>query len=232
MIAGAFCWLLATAQQVERVFIPHTPSTEQELDDPGAGSINEHGGSESAAEEVLSGADTERYRFTEDDFRRAFPSLSPDDEQVSICGNSMMSGATRLVYLSPAAENTVTVKVSGCRPVEGGLSCSPLSESVNYFFESPEHNFTLDDGVSFAEAQELLTAFRDHGIAALPDWYMRQRFGYLDVANIGKAGDVYALRLGEFFCRGCTATFKVRIEGPNGDQRRLILVEEPEGMCI
>ena len=191
IIVGVFCWVFAEAQESDRVFIPHTPLTKQELDEHKAELINEHGWSQATAEEFVRGADIQHYRFTEGDFRRAFADLSPDDQQATMCGNSMMGGATRLVYLSPASENTVAVKTSRCRPVEGGWSCSALSKNVRYFFESPEHNFTLDDGLSYVEASELLAIFRDHGIADLPDWYQRQRFGYLDVTNIGKS-DAFA----------------------------------------
>ena len=222
----------ATAQDAEQVFVPHISLTEQEMDDYKAELITDYGWSESTAEEFVRGADREHYRFTDHDFRRAFPGILPDDKQASVCGNSMMSGATKLVYLSPALDNKVTVKTSGCSPIEGGLSCSPLSEDERYYFETPEQNFTLDDDVTFDEASDLLAIFRDHGISGLPDWYQRQRFGYLDVANIGKTGDVYVLRLGEFFCRGCTATFKVKVEKSDGEKPHLILVEEPEGMSI
>jgi hypothetical protein len=36
-------------------------------------------------------------------------------------------------------------------------------------------------------------------LGGLPDWYKRQRFGYQDVASIGKTGNVYDLHLGDFF---------------------------------
>jgi hypothetical protein len=228
----ACCWAQTTAQESDRVFIPHTPLTEQELDAYKVELIRDHGWSGSTAEEFVRGASREHHRFTDDDLRRAFPEIGPDDQQASLCGNSMMSGATRLVYISPPFDHLVTVKATMCSPVEGGLSCSALSEYESYFFETPEQRFTLDDGVSLEEAKKLLTIFRDHGLEGLPDWYQRQRFGYQDVNNIGKDGDVYTLHLGEFFCRGCTATFKVRIDTRKGGDPALMLVEEPEGMCI
>lgn len=222
----------AIAQDAERVFIPHAALTEQELAEYKDELIHDHGWNEATAEEFVSTADTEIYRFTDNDFRKAFLRILPDDKQASMCSNFVMSGATRLVYLSPASGNKVTVKTSTCAPVEGGLSCSPLLETERYYFESPMRNFALNDDVSFDEASDLLLMYRDHGISGLPDWYERQRFGYLDVSSISRTGDIYVLRLGEFFCRHCTATFKVRVERTNGKKPRLILVEDPEGVCI
>lgn len=233
IVIVVFFWNLVAAQASNRVFIPRTPLTQQELDEIKASLIDEQGWSESRANEFVSGADTRHFRFTESDFRRAFSNLSPNDRQVSVCANSMIGGGvTRIVYLSAPSGNEVTVKSSTCRRVEGGMSCTPLSETVNYFVEVPEYNFTLGDGLSLAEAAELLAILREQGIADLPDWYQRSGFGYRDVTNIGKSGDVYTLRLGEHFCGGCTATFKVRIEATGNDRRRLTLVEEPDGLCI
>lgn len=223
------CSVPAIARDSARVFIPHTPVTKQELEKYKAELVREYGLSESAAEEFIRNISGEQYKFTDDDFRKAFPQISARDKQASLCSNSIMGGVTRLVYLSPASENTVTVKSSMCNPVQGGLSCEPLSEHEYYFFESPDHRFTLDDGVSYEEASELLVVFRDRGLRGLPDSF-NQAFGYKDVTRIGKAGAVYDLHLGEFFCRGCTATFKVIIEG--GDQPTLRLVGEPEVMCV
>jgi hypothetical protein len=89
-------------------------------------------------------------------------------------------------------------------------------ENERHFFESPKHNFILDDDVTFDEASNLLAIFRDHDIPGLPDWY--QQFGYLDVASIGKTDDIYVLQLGEFFCGGCKATFNVKVELPDGEK--------------
>ena len=139
------CSIPATAQKPDRGFIPHTLVTEQDLDEYKAELVRGHGVKESAAEEFIRDMSNEQYKYTDEDFRKAFPQLLPGDKQASLCSNSLMSGATRLVYLSPPSENTVGVKSSTCNPVQGGLSCSPLSEHQSYFFESPENHFTLDD---------------------------------------------------------------------------------------
>jgi len=222
----------ASAQEAERVFIQHTPLTEQELDDYKKELINDSGWSVSTAEKFVTGADQEHYRFGDVDFRVALPCILPTDNLASICSNSMMHPETRLVYLSPALDNRVTVKASECSLVEGGLSCSPLSEYEQYYFESPEHNFTLDNDVTFDEASNLLAIFRDNGIPGLPDWHQRARFGYLGVTSVGRIDDVYVLRLGDIYCGHCTATFKVRIEHLDSEHPRLVLVEGPEGICI
>ena len=226
------CWMQATAEESNAVFVPHTRLTEQELDEYKAELVDEHGWSESTAEEFVRGASRERFKFTDDDVRAAFREILPSDNRDSICSNSIMSGATRLVYVSPPSKSSVTVKSSVCAPVDGGLSCSPLSVHEFYYFETPSIRFTLDDDVSPDEAIQLLTTFRDNGIRGLPEWYERQRFGYKDVTHIGRSGIWYVLQLGEFYCRGCTATFKVLVDSEDGGEPALVLDAEPEGMCI
>jgi len=225
-----------SGQEIERVFIPFTPVTGEALGNHNAEEVNrlmsDYGWTEAEAKKYVQDYGGEVYTFSTADFRVAFPNIAETDKQASFCSNSMMSGASRLVFFSPVSDNMVRIKASGCRLEKDGISCTPMTESIKYFFESPEYNFVLEDGVSFAEASKLLTIFRDDGIAGLPDWFERQKFGYLDVTSIGKSNDIFVLTLGEFFCRGCKATFKVRFLNPDGETPSLTLVGDPEGMCI
>jgi hypothetical protein len=85
ILMSTFCWVLATAQESDRVSIPHTPLTKQELDEYKVEVINDHGWSKSTAEEFVPGASSEHFRFTDDDFRKAFPKILPSDKQESLC---------------------------------------------------------------------------------------------------------------------------------------------------
>lgn len=225
-------WYAAVAQESEGVFVPYTLLSQHELDEQKTKVIDERGHDEATADELVRRIPELHLKFTEESIRRAFPAIEPGDTRKSLCSNSMMSGETALVYLSPKLEQAVTVKQSTCYPTDGGLLCSPLSEHGFYYFESPELHFTLSDDVTIEEANEVLTLFRDSGIEGLPDWYKRQKFGYRDVTRIDKVGIWYVLHLGEFYCRGCTAKFKVIIETPGDTPPVLVLDTEPEGMCI
>lgn len=226
------CLWCAAAEESEGVFVPYTLLPQNELNEQKLKLINERGYDEATADELVRRIPDLHLKFTEENIRRAFPAIEPGDKRKSLCSNSMMSGKTALVYLSPKPEQAVSVKQSTCYPTDGGLLCSPLSEHEFYYFESPEQHFTLSDDVTIEEANEVLTLFRDSGIEGLPDWYKRQEFGYRDVTYIDRVGIWYVLHLGEFYCRGCTAKFKVIVEAPGDTPPKLVLDAEPEGMCI
>ncbi len=225
-------WNAAVSQDSEAVFVPYTQLTQDELDKQKTKLIEERGYDEATADELVRRIPELHLKFTEESIRRAFPTIESGDTRKSLCRNSMMSNKTALVYLSPKPAQAVIVKHSNCYPTDGGLLCSPLSEYRSNYFESPEIHFTLSDDVTIEEANEVLTLFRDGGIEGLPDWYKRQKFGYRDVTHIDKVGIWYVLHLGESYCRGCTAKFKVIIEASGNAAPALVLDAEPEGMCI
>ncbi len=222
-------WSATLAQEPETVFVPYTLLTQAELEARKSKLRQDHGYDDGTADELVRRIPEFHLKFTEENIRRAFPEIGPDDTRKSLCTNSIMGGRTTLVYLSPKSEQELTVKRSSCSPTDGGLLCLPLSEQRSYFFESPDLHFTLSDDVSIEEANEILTVFRDNGIEGLPEWYTN--FGYQDVTRIDRVGIWHVLYLGEFFCRGCTAKLKVIVE-TTGSASRLVLDAEPEGMCI
>jgi hypothetical protein len=165
--------------------------------------------------------------YRESDIFAAFPELR-GARKLSECSNSIMSGATRLVFISDIGKNEVTVKSARCKPVDKGLSCQPVRSSTNYFLESPEHFFSLEN-LTFAQARPIVEAYQAGGVTGLPDWFATAR---PDVASITALPDgSYRMRFGDVYCTGCTAAYNVRLEA-SGTEARLVYVGDPEGMCF
>lgn len=201
ILVGIFCAFVSMAQTSGSIFVPHHPLTKQQRTKFKDKLINMYGFSERRAVEYLQNAASHIYIYT--DFRKYFSRLDLKDKKVSICTNPMMANATRIVYLSTPIKHTVVVKSSMCKPVKGGLSCSPISVHTSYFFESPEQYFTLEDGVSYEKAIKLLTFLRGKTTGS-----QGPLFDYRNTTRISKHGDVYKVHLGDLVC-GCTTTLSV-----------------------
>jgi hypothetical protein len=174
--------------------------------------------------------DTQPLTYHDTDIRAAFPSLRQSDTLLSVCGNTIMGGATRIHYLSEPADNRVVVKGASCDQIRGGLMCDPLSEQQAYFYRSPEDFFYLEGGAKLAEALEILQTFEAQGIERVPQSFAAE--SYADVRSISPIAGGYRLVLGEYYCRGCVTTLEVRLEHTEEGESSLILLGDPEGMCI
>jgi hypothetical protein len=142
--------------------------------------------------------------------------------------NSIMSGATELVFIADTGKNEVTIKSVRCRPVDKGLSCDAVRRSTNYFLESPEHFFSLEH-LTFAEARPIVEAYKAGRIRGLPDWFAT---GHPNVAAITTLPDgSYRMRFGDVYCTGCTAAYNVRLEA-SVTEARLVYVGDPEAVCF
>jgi hypothetical protein len=214
--------------QDKSVFIPHSPLTEAERIEKRKQFETMPISADYTFEEVF-GDDANLITYRDSDIRSALVGLQATDEMFSLCSNSIMSGATRLVFISPPNNNTVTVKFSACRPVAEGLNCLPVEPVEKYFYKKPEHFFSLGVGLSYSEAERVLSAFESRGIKDLPEWY--RAFTFSSVNRMEKSPDGYLLLLGEVYCGGCTADLVVQFD-PLSKEDELVLVKDPKGMCI
>jgi hypothetical protein len=161
------------------------------------------------------------------DIVAAFPELR-GDKKLSECSNTIMSGATELVFISDIRKNEVTVKTVHCRPVAKGLSCDAVRSARNYFLESPEQFFSLEN-LTFDQARPIVEAYKAGRIAGLPDWFNTSRPNVVSITAL--AGGSYRMRFGDVYCSGCSAAYNVRVE-TSGTESRLVYVGDPEALCF
>jgi hypothetical protein len=184
--------------------------------------------SDAAIEEWVK-AERGLHTYRESDIFAAFPELR-GARKLSECSNSIMMGATELVFIADTGKNEVTIKTARCRPVDKGLSCEAVRRSTNYFLESPEHFFSLEN-LTFAQARPIVEAYQAGRIqtTGLPEWFATSR---PDVASITALPDgSYRMRFGNVYCTGCSAAYNVRLEA-RGTESRLVYVGDPEGVCF
>ena len=199
LLTLSLLWLGAFSQSEPRTFIPSSP--------------------------VKDGRGLRSYR--ESDIFAALPELR-GGKKLSECSNSIMSGATELVFISDTRKNEVTIKTVRCRPVDKGLSCEPVRRGQNYFLESPEHFFSLEN-LTFAQARPIVEAYQAGRIAGLPDWFNTSRPNVASITAL--PGGSYRMRFGDVYCTGCTAAYNVRVE-TSGAESRLLYVGDPEAVCF
>jgi hypothetical protein len=226
LLTLSFLSLCAFAQRDSGTFIPSSPLTPAEVAKLKEKMKRDAVLSDAAIEEwVKDGRKLHTYR--ESDIFAAFPELR-GARKLSECSNSIMSGATELVFISDTGKNEVTIKSVHCRPVDKGLSCDAVRHSTNYFLESPEHFFSLEN-LTFAEARPIVEAYKAGPVAGLPDWFATAR---PNVSSISALPDgSYRMRFGDVYCTGCSAAYNVRLE-LSGTEARLVYVGDPEAVCF
>jgi len=162
----------------------------------------------------------------ESDIVAAFPELR-GDKKLSVCSNAMMSGATEIVYLSGAKNNEVTVKSVHCTRASTGLNCGAVRREVNYFLDSPENFFSLEN-LPLSTARSIIEAYKANRIDTVPDWFVARP----EVRSIKALPDGrYRLRFGEYYCAGCTTVFNVRLETKENEPR-LVYAGDADGGCF
>ena len=170
------------------------------------------------------------HSYRESDIVAAYPELR-GDKKFSACSNSMMMGATELVFLAHAKENEVTVKSVHCSRVDKGLSCGAVSRGKYCFLDSPEHFFSLEN-LTLAKARTILAAYKANRIEGLKDWFGAPRPELRSIKAIKALPDGrYRMHFGEYYCGGCTAAFNVRL-ATDESEPRLVYVGDPDGGCI
>lgn len=170
------------------------------------------------------------HAYRESDIVAAFPELR-GDRKLSVCSNSMMSGATEIVFISDVRENEVTVKSVHCSRVDKGLSCGAVRRGKYYFLDSPEHFFSLEN-LTLDKARTILEAYKANRIDDLPDLFGASRPEVRSIKAITAVPEGrYRLRFGEYYCSGCTSAFNVRLE-TNAREPRLVYAGDADGGCI
>ena len=216
----------AGGQPASPIFIPLSAATKQEVAEFRERMKAEQFTEEEVDEALRLGFGSFLHR--EADVRAAFANVRPTDRQTSVCTNSMMGGATRIVFISEASYPQVTVKTASCSAHAGGLWCGPMSEGRAYFLQSPEEFFSVN-GVTFEEARAVLLAYEREVRPELTDWFAR--YSFREVTNVAATAHGYRLTFGEFYCAGCESEITVRFE-KRGRDEHLTLVGDPKGMCI
>ena len=218
--------LCALAQSEPAVFIPQSPLNPTEVASRKEGLQRNTALSDVEIDNMLK--DEAKYHtYRESDIVAAFPELR-GDKKLSECSNSIMGGATELVFLSDAGENEVTIKTVRCTRVDNGLSCGAVRVAKHYFLESPEHFFSLEN-LTLRKARTILEAWKANRIAGLPDWFGASR---LDVKSIVALPDGhYRMDVGDVYCAGCVARFDVRLETSHSESR-LIVLGHPDARCF
>lgn len=219
----SFC---AFAQSEHRSFIPSSPLSAAEVSKLKDKMKRDAVLTDAQIEEWVK--DGHRLRtYRESDIVAAFPELR-GAKKLSECSNSIMSGATELVFSSDIGKNEVTIKTARCIPVDQGLSCEAVRSARNYFIESAEQFFSLEN-LTFAQARPIVEAYKAGRITELPEWFGAS---HPDLTSIIALPDgSYRLRSGNVYCTGCTAAFNVRVER-SPTEVRLHYVGDPEGVCF
>jgi len=216
--------LCALAQGEPAIFIPQSPLNPAEV-----AKLKEKLQRNTSIPDVeidnLLKDETHYHTYRESDIVAALPELR-GDKKLSECSNSIMGGATELVFLSDVRKNEVTVKTVQCTRVDNGLSCGAVQRGKRYFLESPERFFSLEN-LTLREARTILEAYQANRIVGLSD-----SMPHLDVKSIKALPDgSYRLNLGDVYCAGCVGWFDVRLE-TSGSESRLIVVSDPEARCF
>lgn len=229
-ILSMIIFLCGCAAQKNTSFIPASPLTQEEIDEHRKQFESDPEWADYTFEDVF-GNGQGMFRYREEDIRAALPEIDSEDKQLSLCSNSIMSGATAIVFSSKLDNpNRILLKTASCGPVEGGLACDSVSEERKYIYK--DIFFNLGSGFKYEEAVEVLAVFESKGIDNLPEWH-RKVFGFKSVNAISKTMEGYLIGAGEVFCGGCVTKIIVKPElSPESKIIKLNYVDAINSICI
>jgi hypothetical protein len=213
----------AFAQAPTGTFVPQSPLTPKEAADQKAMLKKNTRIPDADIDELLK----KDHSYRESDIVAAFPELR-GGKKLTSCSNSMMSGATQIVFMSDVGKNEVTIKTIECTPVKNGLSCGAVRSEKNYFLFSAEHHFALEN-LTLITARNIIEAYAYSRIEGLPDWLVPMRLGVRVIK--AQPHGLYSMYFGDYFCAGCGAHFDVRLD-TGGNRARLIFVGNADLDCI
>ncbi len=145
--------------------------------------------------------------FHDRNIRKAFPALKQSDTKLSVCTNTMMSGASRITYFGIPTDHEVMLKTCSC--------------------QSAERDFVTTDGVSYQDAAKVISTYKANGIANAPE-YLRTGWNHRQVRVVARTAHGFRLVLGDYLCAGCTAKIDVSFDVPGS----LVLEQVLEAGCI
>jgi len=224
MLTISFLSLGAFADSGPAVFIPQSPLSPAEVAELKEKLKRTTALTDAMIEDMVKD-EANYHTYRETDIVAAFPELR-GDKKLSACSNSMMLGATEIVYISDVRENEVVVKSVHCDRVDKGLSCGVVKREKYYFLDSPEHFFSLEN-LTLHTARSIVEAYKANRIDIVPDWFVARP----EVRSIKALPDGrYRLGFGEFYCSGCATVFNVRLV-TNESKPRLVYAGDAEGGC-
>jgi hypothetical protein len=157
------------------------------------------------------------FMFREADVRRALKGVRAEDQLIAICGS-------RISFVRVLGEHRAAVIAARCEWADEGLLCTDARKTdVGVFDANPLRVLTLGEGVSEAVALEIVRAWREQRIAALPTWG-GVPFTHEHVRRVERAGPDYEVFVGLEACEGgCGASFSVNMNGsPAGAAQRVV----------
>ncbi|MCL1107854.1 hypothetical protein [Shewanella algicola] len=221
--------LFGCASHSESIFIPASPLTQEEIDAEKERFRNDPEWADIDVEEMI-GDGKGMYTYREKDIRSALKGIEDSDERLSLCSNSIMSGATSIVFLGKTNEpNRVNLKTASCGPVKGGLACQPMKSNWKHQYKDIYFNAGM---LRYEKALKVILAFEERGIENLPDWH-RKMFGVNSVNSVEETMNGYLIGVGELFCGGCVAKILVKPTlDENSEITKLTYVDAIGSICI
>jgi hypothetical protein len=207
------------------LFIPYSPLNEAEAESLRAQLAN-WGIKDAKAGELINDEE-HHHTYRARDIEKAFPQLR-GSPKLSECSNSMMSGATSLVFLASKGNNEATLDTLACSRARKGIKCMPPRRGKYFYLDSSNQYFTLE-GLTFATARTILETYASGRITGLPESVNPR---VMNISMIKALFDNrYRMIFGEFLCAGCYSRFDVDLVSKDRENR-LIVVGQPQGGCI
>lgn len=205
-------------------FVPWSPLTEEEI--ARAKARYPWAQNDEIHDQVLRDPEMS-HRYRERDIVEVYPELR-GSKKLSSCSNSIMSGATSIVFVSHIGDHEVTLKKLSCSRAKGGALCGKVITRQAYFLNSFREPIELWK-VSSETAQLIAETYQARRVDNLPDWFQG---GFPELHLIGSLGeDRYRLIFGEHFCAGCSYRYDARLD-TSGEKPRLVVVGNADGGCF
>lgn len=171
------------------------------------------------------------FTFRDEDIRAAMPGLEEQDKKISLCSNSIMGGASRLVYLGEEFEpSRYWLKESSCGLAENEMHCGPYQLSPVYKYKGQYLN--VGGRREFDEAIKVISFVESRGISGMPEWNARV-FPPETINDVEKTANGYLISFGEVFCGGCVAKILVFPKfDSKGNIKKLKYIDSIKSICI
>ncbi|WP_444906023.1 hypothetical protein ACJJIR_15485 [Microbulbifer sp. SSSA008] len=221
--------IFGCAAQKETIFIPASPLTRKEVEEEKERLKNDPEWADFDVEEII-GDGRGMFTYREEDIRAALTGINKSDKRLSLCSNSIMSGATSIVFVAETDEpHQVKIKSASCSPVGGGLSCRPVETDWEYQYKGIYFSAGI---LGYEKAIDVISAFERLGIEGLPDWH-RKVFGVGSVNSVEKTMNGYLIGVGELFCGGCVSEILVTTSHDSESKiQKLTYVDAIDSICI
>lgn len=221
--------LFGCSSHTKSTFIPSSPLTHDEVEAEKDLIRNDPEWSDIDVDEYL-GDGKGMFTYRDSDIRSALTGIENSDIRLSLCSNSMMSGATSVVFSSKTDEpNRIKLKSASCSPVEGGLECGKVDYDLKYQYKNIYFNSGMLD---YDKAVEIIKLFEFSGIEDLPRWHSKM-FSVDSVTSVERTLNGYLIGVGNVYCGGCVAKLLVKpVLDDQSNIKKLSFVDSIGGICI